>query len=67
MIAFHGNPAIKAKYLARVAAHRAADELIQGTGWSSSRHRRRARCIGRAGSREQVRTLAALQVIQPTT
>ena len=33
LIAFHGQQAIKDKYLARVAAHRAADELIRGTGW----------------------------------
>jgi hypothetical protein len=31
--AFHGDPEIKAKYLARVRAHRAADELIHGTYW----------------------------------
>ena len=37
MNAFHGDPAIKAKYLARVAAHRAADELIRGTGWDGRR------------------------------
>ena len=30
MRAYHGDPAIKAEYLARVAAHRAADELLQG-------------------------------------
>lgn len=35
--AFHGHPAIKAKYLARVRAHRAADELIRGTGWDGHR------------------------------
>jgi hypothetical protein len=37
MRAFHGNPAIKEKYLARVRAHRAADELIRGTGWDGHR------------------------------
>ena len=31
--AFHNDPAIKAKYLARVRAHRLADELIHGTYW----------------------------------
>ena len=33
MKAFHSDPAIKAKYLARVRAHASADELIKGTGW----------------------------------
>ena len=33
LLAYHGDPAIKAKYLARVRAHRKADELVQGTGW----------------------------------
>lgn len=31
--AFHGDPAIKRKYLDRVRAHRAADNLIRGVGW----------------------------------
>jgi hypothetical protein len=31
--AFHGDQAIKDKYIARVAAHRAADNLIRGSGW----------------------------------
>jgi len=35
--AFHGDPAIKAKYLARVQAHAAADRLIQGTGWEEGK------------------------------
>ena len=35
MFAFHNDPAIKAKYLARVRAHAAADELVKGTGWST--------------------------------
>lgn len=33
LLAYHNDPAIKAKYLARVRAHREADALIQGTGW----------------------------------
>lgn len=37
MRAFHGDPAIKATYLARVRAHRAADELIQGRYWREGR------------------------------
>ena len=35
--AFHGDPAIKAKYLARIAAHRAADELVKGRGWEDGK------------------------------
>ena len=31
--AFHNDPAVKAKYQARLAAHRAAEQLIQGTGF----------------------------------
>lgn len=37
LIAFHGSPAIKEKYLARIRAHVAADELIHGTGWSNGK------------------------------
>lgn len=37
MIAFHGKQDIKDKYLARVRAHRAADELVQGTGWKDGK------------------------------
>jgi hypothetical protein len=37
MQAFHNDPAIKAKYQARLAAHRTAEELIQGTGFSNGR------------------------------
>ena len=33
--AFHGDPAIKAKYLARVRMHRELDHLTQGVGWES--------------------------------
>jgi len=33
MRAFHGDPAIKAKYVNRVQAHAAADEIIHGTYW----------------------------------
>jgi len=35
--AFHNDPAIKQKYLDRVAAHRAADELIKGIGWENGK------------------------------
>lgn len=34
MVAFHGDPAVKAKYLRRVAAHRKKDEIIQGLYWA---------------------------------
>ena len=33
MKAFHGDVAVKEKYLARLKAHHEADEIIQGTGW----------------------------------
>ena len=33
LIAYHGDPAIKEKYLARVEAHRLADEILQGFGY----------------------------------
>ena len=37
MQTFHNDPAIKAKYLARVRAHRLADNLIQGTAWRAGK------------------------------
>lgn len=37
MLAFHNDPAIKAKYLARVEGHIKADNLIRGTGWDGFR------------------------------
>jgi hypothetical protein len=37
MKAFHDDSEIKAKYLARVRSHRAADELIHGKGWDGHR------------------------------
>jgi hypothetical protein len=37
LIAYHGDPKIKAKYLRRVRAHRRADELVQGTGWADGK------------------------------
>jgi hypothetical protein len=33
MLAFHNDPAIKENYLARVRAHRLADEIVQGRGY----------------------------------
>lgn len=35
--AFHGDQAIKDKYLDRVRMHRAADNLIHGTGWENGK------------------------------
>ena len=35
--AFHNDPAIKAKYLARLTAHVKADELIHGKGWENGK------------------------------
>jgi hypothetical protein len=37
MIAFHGDPSIKEFYLARVRAHRAADEIAHGVYFEESR------------------------------
>ena len=37
MTAFHGRQEIKDKYLARVAAHRAADQMIHGVGWDNGK------------------------------
>jgi hypothetical protein len=37
LIAFHGDPALKTKYLDRVEAHRQADEIIQGQYWDKGR------------------------------
>jgi hypothetical protein len=33
MLAFHSDPALKEEYLARVEAHRRADEIVQGYGY----------------------------------
>lgn len=37
MKAFHNDPAIKAKYLARVQAHAQADEIIHGVYWQDGK------------------------------
>ena len=37
MQAFHNDPAIKEKYLARVRAHAAADEIIHGKYWEDGK------------------------------
>jgi hypothetical protein len=37
MLAYHNDPAVKAKYLRRVRAHAKADRIIQGTGWDNGR------------------------------
>jgi hypothetical protein len=37
MKAFHNDPTIKEKYLARVRAHRLADEIIHGSYWTGSK------------------------------
>jgi hypothetical protein len=39
MRAFHGDPKIKEKYLARVAEHMRLDQVIQGRGWIPERSR----------------------------
>lgn len=35
LIAFHGDEAIKAKYLNRIHAHAAADEIVHGYYWEN--------------------------------
>lgn len=35
MLAFHNDPAIKAMFLARIAAHAAADEIVKGAYWEN--------------------------------
>ena len=35
--AFHNDPAIKAKYLARLRAHERADEIIHDIGWENGK------------------------------
>ena len=37
LIAFHGDPAVKAKYLNRVALHEAQDEIIHGKYWENGK------------------------------
>ena len=37
MRAFHGDPKVKAEYLKRVRAHRAADQIIHGTYWKDGK------------------------------
>lgn len=37
MQAFHNDPAVKEKYLARIRAHAAADRLTQRVGWKEGR------------------------------
>jgi hypothetical protein len=37
MITFHGDKKVKAKYLARVRAHQASDELVHSIGFDGVR------------------------------
>jgi hypothetical protein len=37
MLSFYNDPAVKAKYLARIRAHEQADNIIRGTGWDGHR------------------------------
>jgi hypothetical protein len=37
LLAFHGDKAIKAKYLKRIRAHQKADEIISGTYWENGK------------------------------
>ena len=37
LCAYHGDPAVKAKHIARMRAHQEADELIRGTYWEGGK------------------------------
>ena len=37
LIAFHGDPAVKEKYLNRVTLHERADEIIHGKYWENGK------------------------------
>src|ERR1700722_17651703 len=37
LLAFHGKSSIKTKYVKRVKAHKAADEIIKGTYWQNGK------------------------------
>jgi len=37
LLAYHNDPAIKRTYLARVRAHRKADQIIHGTYWENGK------------------------------
>ena len=37
MLSYHNDPLVKQKYIARFATHRAADAVIQGTGFANGR------------------------------
>jgi hypothetical protein len=37
LLAFHGDPKIKRRYLARVRAHRLADEIVKGRYWEDGK------------------------------
>src|SRR3990167_5594668 len=37
LLSFHGDPAVKEKYLARVRAHQTADEIVQGYYWENGK------------------------------
>ena len=39
MLSYHNDPAVKQKYVARFAQHRAADQVIQGLGYDSASSR----------------------------
>jgi hypothetical protein len=37
LLAFHSDPEIKKKYVARVMEHQKLDEIIQGTYWAAGK------------------------------
>jgi hypothetical protein len=46
LLAYHGDPATKEKYIARVRAHRAAERLVQGRTWQGPRGSEKGCAIG---------------------
>lgn len=36
LLAYHNDPAVKTKYVNRLAEHRRLEHLVQGTGWKSN-------------------------------
>lgn len=37
LLSYHGDKAVKAKYLRRVRAHEKADEIVKGTYWQNGK------------------------------
>jgi hypothetical protein len=46
LLAFHGDPKIKRKYLSRIRAHRKADDIISGQYWEMHGERMKGCAVG---------------------